>query len=79
LQINEPIIYRDLTILLDNIEGVQTVKDILISNKTGASYSTYSYDVEGATINQVVYPSIDPMIFEVKFPNSDIKGKIVNI
>jgi len=78
-QINEPIIYRDLTILLDNIEGVQTVKDILISNKTGASYSTYSYDVEGATINQVVYPSIDPMIFEVKFPNSDIKGKIVNI
>jgi hypothetical protein len=78
-QINEPIIYRDLTILLDSIEGVQTVKDILISNKTGASYSTYSYDVEGATINQVVYPSIDPMIFEVKFPNSDIKGKIVNI
>ena len=78
-QINEPIIYRDLTLLLDSIEGVQTVKDILISNKTGASYSTYSYDVEGATINQVVYPSIDPMIFEVKFPNSDIKGKIVNI
>ena len=78
-QINEPIIYRDLTLLLDSIEGVQTIKDILISNKTGASYSTYSYDVEGATINQVVYPSIDPMIFEVKFPNSDIKGKIVNI
>jgi len=78
-QINEPIILRDITNLLDNIEGVQTVKNVLVSNKTSGDYSTYSYDVEGATINQVVYPSIDPMIFEVKFPNSDIKGKIVNI
>ena len=78
-QINEPIILRDITNLLNNIEGVQTVKNVLVSNKTSGDYSTYSYDVEGATINQVVYPSIDPMIFEVKFPNSDIKGKIVNI
>ena len=78
-QINEPIILKDITNLLNNIEGVQTVKNVLVSNKTSGDYSTYSYDVEGATINQVVYPSIDPMIFEVKFPNSDIKGKIVNI
>jgi hypothetical protein len=35
--------------------------------------------LQGATIDNVLYPSIDPMIFEVKFPNSDIKGKIVNI
>lgn len=78
-QINEPILLRDVTILLDKIEGVQTVKNVLISNKSGGNYSSYSYDVEGATINNVIYPSIDPMIFEVKFPNSDIKGKIVNI
>jgi len=78
-QINEPIIYRDLTVLLDKIDGVQTVKTFKITNKADGSYSQYSYDVEGATINGVLYPSIDPMIFEVRFPNSDIKGKIVNL
>ena len=80
-QVNEPIIYRDIFNLLDRIEGVQTVKNVSFSNKTvnDGSYSTYAYDVQGATINGVLYPSIDPMIFEVKFPNSDIKGKIVNL
>ena len=80
-QLNEPIIYRDIYTLLDRIEGVQTVKNISFINKTvnDGSYSQYAYDVEGATINQVLYPSIDPMVFEVKFPNSDIKGKIVNL
>jgi hypothetical protein len=76
-QINEPIILKDLFILLDKVEGVQTVKNININNKTGGNYSNYSYDVEGATINNVVYPSLDPMIFEVKFPNTDIKGRVV--
>jgi hypothetical protein len=77
-QINEPIIYRDISILLDKIEGVQTVKNIYINNKVGGNYSQYAYDIQGSTLNNVVYPSIDPMIFEVKFPNSDIKGKVVN-
>jgi len=82
-QMNEPIIFRDLTVLLDKIEGVQTVKSLTISNKnitnSGASYSQYAYDTQGATLNGVLYPSIDPMIFEVKFPNSDITGRVVNL
>ena len=79
-QINQPIIMRDLYILLDRIEGVQTVKNIRIYNKTGTSlgYSNYSYDVEGALVNGIIYPSIDPMIFEVKYPNTDIKGRVVS-
>jgi hypothetical protein len=79
-QINQPIIMRDLYILLDRIEGVQTVKNIKIYNKTGTSlgYSNYSYDVEGALVNGIIYPSIDPMIFEVKYPNTDIKGRVVS-
>ena len=78
-QINEPIILRDLYILLDAIEGVQTVKNIDISNKVGVAlgYSQYAYDVVGATVNNVVYPSLDPMIFEVKYPNTDIQGRVV--
>jgi hypothetical protein len=78
-QINQPIIIKDLNILLDKVNGVQTVKSLEIVNKADGSYSQYSYDTEGATVNGVLYPSIDPMIFEVKFPNSDIVGKIVNL
>ena len=79
-QINQPIIMRDLYVLLDRIEGVQTVKNIRIYNKTGTSlgYSNYSYDVEGALVNGIIYPSVDPMIFEVKYPNTDIKGRVVS-
>ena len=78
-QINEPIILKDLSILLDKVEGVQTVKKVTIVNKAGEAlgYSAYGYDVQGATVNDVVYPSIDPMIFEVKFPDEDIKGRVV--
>ena len=78
-QINQPIIIRDLFVRLDRIEGVQTVKDIKFSNKVGASlgYSQYSYDIPSATLNKVIYPSLDPSIFEVRFPNSDIKGRVV--
>ena len=79
-QINEPIILKDIYLLLDKVEGVQTVKNVNITNKTGAilGYSEYAYDIVGATQNNVVYPSLDPMIFEVKYPNNDIKGKVVS-
>jgi hypothetical protein len=80
-QINEPIILRDLYVILDEVEGVQTVKNITISNKVGVNlgYSQFAYDIPGATINNVVYPSLDPMIFEVKYPNTDIQGRVVNL
>ena len=78
-QINQPIMLRDLYILLDRVKGVQTVKNINLSNKAGTSsgYSAYAYDITGATQNQVIYPSLDPSIFEVRYPNLDIKGKVV--
>ena len=78
-QINQPIMIRDLYVRLDRITGVQTVKDIKFSNKAGVSqgYSQYAYDMGGATQNQVIYPSLDPSIFEVKYPNTDIKGRVV--
>jgi hypothetical protein len=78
-QLNQPIMIRDLYILLDKIKGIQTVKNVSIINKAGTStgYSQYAYDIEGATQNQVIYPSLDPSIFELKYPNQDIKGKVV--
>ncbi len=80
-QINQPIILRDIQIILDKIEGVQTVKKVLIENKAGTTsgYSRYGYDIHGATQNGVIYPSLDSSIFELKNPNQDIKGKIVTI
>jgi hypothetical protein len=78
-QINQPIILRNIYILLDQIEGVQTVKNVEITNLTGTNlgYSIYSYDISAATISNVVYPSLDPSIFEVKYPNQDIQGRVV--
>jgi hypothetical protein len=78
-EINQPIILSDIYTLLDNIEGVQTVKNIEIYNKVGENlgYSKYSYDINRATVNGVIYPSLDPSIFEIKNIN-DIQGKSVS-
>jgi len=78
-QINQPILIRDLYVLLDKIKGVQTVKNVSLTNKAGTiqGYSQYAYDLSSATQNQVIYPSLDPSIFELRYPNTDIKGKVV--
>ena len=80
-QINQPIILRNIYILLDKIKGVQTIKDITITNLSGINlgYSPYSYDIEAATISNVIYPSLDPSIFEVKYPDQDIQGRVVSL
>ena len=77
--INQPINLSLIYTLLDRVKGVQTVENIEVVNKQGGVYSRYAYDVKGATKRNVVYPSYDPMIFEVKFPNSDIKGRITTL
>jgi hypothetical protein len=80
-QINQPIILRDIYVLLDRITGVQTVKNVEISNFVGTNlgYSQFAYDIKGATIGNVIYPSLDPSIFEVKYPNQDIQGRVVSL
>ena len=79
--INQPIILRNIYILLDAIEGVQTVQNITINNLVGENlgYSKYAYSIPAATANNVIYPSLDPSIFEVKYPNTDIQGRVVNL
>jgi len=77
--INQPINVGAIYSLLDRIKGVQTVQNVEITNKVGGSYSQYAYDVKGATKNDIVYPSYDPCIFEVKLPDSDITGRITTL
>jgi hypothetical protein len=78
-QLNQPIFLKNLYIMLDKIKGVQTVKNINIKNLAGTSigYSQYAYDTTAATQNSVIYPSLDPSIFEIRYPSIDIKGKVV--
>ena len=78
-QINEPIILSNIYSLIDQVEGVQTVKSVNIINKSGVAngYSKYIYDIPGATLNSIIYPSLDPSIFEVKYPDTDIQGRVV--
>jgi hypothetical protein len=77
-QINQPILLREIYILLDQVKGVQTVDSVKISNKSGiaSGYSQYAYDISGATLNNVIYPSLDPSIFEIKYPDVDIRGRV---
>jgi hypothetical protein len=78
-QMNEPILLKDVSVALDRIDGVQTVKDVRITNLVGGGrYSSWAYDIPGATTGNVVYPSVDPMVFEVKYPDSDIRGRAVS-
>ena len=77
-QINQPIIESEVYNLIANVKGVQSVNNVLFTNKAGieAGYSQYKYDFETATRQGLIYPSLDPSIFEIKYPNTDIKGKI---
>jgi hypothetical protein len=79
--INQPIILSDIYSNLDQVEGVQSVPKINIINKSGTNsgYSQYSYDIKGATIKNIIYPSLDPSVFEVKYPTSDIQGRCVTL
>ena len=77
--INQPINLAEVYTILDRIKGVQTVKNVEVSNMNGGNYSEYEYDVKGATRDNIVYPSYDPSIFEVKYPNTDIQGRVVTL
>ena len=77
-QMNQPIIYSDIYNVLLQVKGVQTVTNVVIKNinDNTTGYSNVYYDTDGATRNGIIYPSLDPSIFEVKYPNADIKGRI---
>ena len=78
-KIGQPINLSELELEVANVDGVSSVPKIELYNICGDgtdnSYSLYSYDIKEATKNKIVYPSLDPSIFELKFPNKDIKGR----
>jgi hypothetical protein len=76
-QINQPIVISNIYTELDRVPGVQTVVNVKIKNLFDSSlgYSPHAYNIEQATKDGVLFPSLDPSIFEIKFPNNDIVGR----
>jgi len=88
-QINQPIVLSDIAYVIGLVEGVVTVvppqdnnpnKNLVVienKHKVAEGYSGNIYDTDAATRDGIVYPSLDPSIFEVKYPNVDIEGRVV--
>ena len=72
---NQTINLSEVELLIANVEGVQSVPMLKVINKCGGIYSVNSYNIDAATKNKIVYPSLDPSVFEVKYPDTDIKGR----
>jgi len=76
---NQPINLSQLELEIARIEGVQSVAQLRINNLTSrnGNYSDVEYNIDAATVNKIVYPSLDPCVFELKFPDVDIKATAV--
>jgi len=82
MQINKPIIMSEIYNLISLVNGVQSVPSVKVTNKVGGNYSNASYE-GGITAafspdGGIIYPAADASIFEIKFPNQDITGRVVN-
>lgn len=76
-QINQPIVISNVYTELDRVEGVQTVVNVRIKNLNDFTlgYSPHAYNIDQSTKDGILFPSLDPSIFEIKFPNNDIIGR----
>ena len=77
-QINQPINTSDITNLIYNVDGVQILKNLTFENVFGenSGYSKFKYNFDSATRDGIIYPALDPSIFELKYPNTDIIGRV---
>jgi len=89
-QIGQPIVLADLAYEISLCDGVSAVvspeddssenkNPVVITNKFKVSdgYSGNVFDIKSATKDGVVYPSLDPSCFELKYPNVDIEGRVI--
>jgi hypothetical protein len=88
-QINQPILLSDIAYEISLVEGVNSVVPpvtdnpdgnlIIVTNKfdTTSGYSGNIFEISKAIRDGVIYPSLDPSIFEIKYPDIDIVGKVL--
>jgi 3-dehydroquinate synthase class II len=78
MQIGQAVSYTSVYTILNKIEGVSDVTNVKIKQKTGQQYAS-------ATMNLDVLTSIDGkkivppenVVFELKFPETDIIGSVI--
>ena len=78
-QFCQPINLSRLELEISRVDGVQSVNYLKLKNLTtrDGDYSPYEYKTQTATVDKIVYPSLDPSVFEVKYPTKDIVGKVL--
>jgi hypothetical protein len=88
-QIGQPIILSDIAYRISLVDGVASIvppgddnpqkQMVVIENEydTVSGYNGHVYDLQSATKDGIIYPSLDPCIFELKYPNIDIQGRVV--
>jgi hypothetical protein len=76
---NMPINIGQLQLTIAKVEGVQSVTKLQMTNLTinDGNYSPYEYNLDQAPMNNIIYPSLDPSVFEVKYPDNDIVGSVL--
>ena len=76
---NQPININQLELELAKVEGVQSISEVVFKNlnQNDGNYSPHEYNLSEATHNKIIYPSLDPSVFEVKFPDNDIRGAVI--
>lgn len=85
---NQPINLSELELEIAAVEGVSSVQSVSLRNLVGGLYGPFSYDMDAARrivsspnastpLGKIIYPSLDPCIFEVKYPSKDIRGRCV--
>jgi hypothetical protein len=74
---NQPINISELELIIGGVEGVLSIPKCEIVNKCGGVYSKNKYNIQSATKGKMVYPSLDPSVFELKYPGKDIQGRVV--
>ena len=78
-QFCQPINLSRLELEISRVDGVQSVNYLKLKNLTirDGDYSPYEYNIQSATVDKIIYPSLDPSVFEVKYPTKDIVGKVL--
>jgi hypothetical protein len=81
MQIGQPIYISEVMCIVKDVPGVKNILAFDIHNKykEDEGYSGNYYDIATATRNNILYPALDPSIFEVKYKNRDILGRVVNL
>ena len=76
--IGEPFYISEIYTELKNVTGVLDVTKVTVSSKTGANYTSANIDINANLSpdgSYVIVPS--NALVEIKYPNTDIRGKVV--